>query len=78
MRVAWPELIVLVVLAAIVVFVVEGLFLSEAMGLGMPAGVGVVCLVALLVLDLWGLLRLFDWLFAGPARRKKGSRIVPF
>ena len=76
MRMAWPELIVLIVVAALGVLAVEIAILFSATVLARWWLIAAVALTAV-ALDVWAALRLVDWLFAGPARRRK-DRIIRF
>jgi len=70
MRLAWPELIVLIVVATLATFATEIWILSA---IDAYATKGLIALYALaaIVLDIWGAMRLIDWLWAGPARRAR-------
>lgn len=75
MRMAWPELIVLIVFTTLVVIGVEFAALDIADHCRVPAWIIGSTFLAMLLLDLWALLRLIDWAFAGPARRS-GLRVL--
>jgi protein-S-isoprenylcysteine O-methyltransferase Ste14 len=69
MRLAWPELIVLILIAALATFATEIWILMALKSA--PGWLGVLYVLVAIVLDIWGGLRLIDWLWAGPARREK-------
>lgn len=77
MTLAWPERIVLIVLATLAILAVEIGFLIVCSKYIASVWLGLAYMVAAILVDLWAALRLVDWLFAGPARRKK-DRIVGF
>ena len=69
MRLAWPELIVLIIIAAVATFAMEIWILMALKSA--PGWLGVLYVLAAIVLDIWGAMRLIDWLWAGPARRAR-------
>jgi hypothetical protein len=71
MRIAWPELIVLIVFAVLFVIAGEMGLIVAARVYCVPGWIVACGFVAGLFLDLWGALRLIDWAFAGPARRSR-------
>jgi hypothetical protein len=71
MRVAWPELIVLIFLAVFFTLVVEVLLLVAAKDYGVSGWIVAPGFFIGVFLDFWGLFRLLDWAFAGPARRAR-------
>jgi ABC-type sugar transport system permease subunit len=76
MRITWPELVALIALAILLViagnFMVMDIIVHASGG---SKSIVVPVFFALMILDLWGILRLVDWAFAGPARRK-GLRVL--
>jgi hypothetical protein len=71
MRIAWPELIVLIVLGALFVLGAELALLAFVMEFHAPIWLGAMLFFVMAVFDLWAVLRVIDWAFAGPARRRK-------
>ena len=76
-KMAWPELIVLIIASALLVLAAEVLIEYAVVRSGAGGGLILLVLLMALLADLWAVLRLVDWLFAGPARRGKW-RIVRF
>lgn len=75
MRVAWPELIVLIVLGATLLLGAELAFLAVVMSLHAPIWLGALLFFVMAFFDLWAVLRVIDWAFAGPARRR-GRKVL--
>jgi uncharacterized membrane protein YfcA len=75
MRIAWPELIVLIFLATILVVLGNFVALYLASHYFQSQSAIVAVFFVLMLFDLWGIVRLIDWAFAGPSRRK-GLRIL--
>jgi hypothetical protein len=71
MRMAWPELIVLIVFAVLFVIGAECALIVAAKLYRVSGYIVGPAVIAALILDVWGLLRLIDWAFAGPARRAR-------
>lgn len=72
MRIAWPELIVLIVVATLVVLGGEiGALFVVVKVWRAPGGVILPLLLGALIFDIWAFLRMIDWAFAGPARRAR-------
>jgi hypothetical protein len=71
MRMAWPELIVLIVFATLFVLAAEMAAIVAAKVYQVSGWIVAPGFLAAVFLDLWGLLRLIDWAFAGPARRAR-------
>ena len=68
---AWPERIVLIVLAVFVMLAVEVAVLGLIVQNHGPGLAIIGCLVVSAFLDLWAVLRMIDRLYAGPARRRR-------
>lgn len=77
MRMAWPERIVLIVVVTLAILGAEIAVLIAAKENRVAGWIVAAIVLIALLLDLWAILRLIDWLSAGPARRKK-ERIVKF
>lgn len=72
---AWPELVVAIIVGALVVLAMEAALLNGLAGYN--RGAAFFWFMTAALLDLWAALRLIDWLAAGPARRRKW-RILGF
>lgn len=71
MRIAWPELIVLAVVGTLCVLGVEISIVVALKAYRVSAWVAALMAMSMVIFDLWAVLRVLDWLFAGPARRAK-------
>lgn len=71
MHIAWPELIVLIVVGTLCVLGGEIGIIVALKAYRVSAWVAAPFALAMMIFDLWAALRVLDWLFAGPARRAK-------
>lgn len=71
MRVAWPELIVLIVAVALTLLAAEIGILAVAKEFHVTGWIVGPAAIVMLLGDIWIVLRAIDWAFAGPARRAR-------